>query len=192
MAADPRHTGQAEDEIDDKPQAAQSSDLWPESASMPAQQSAANEMFRQNSERLQQAANKELAQQSEPEQQHEPSPAEENPGNYSQLKQEHADITNDQALESENTQGADDPEIPMPENASHINYADLKQDHADIASQEVETDPKREQESGDRELRFVKDDERSKEESLEQEHPEEPGDQMRFVKDRSQGLDHSR
>jgi len=173
MATDPKDVGQTQTgEISEgaptRPEAVPRSIVWPGSASMPDQNRPAHQTFQQNSERLQKAAEaKREAQSQEP-------PASESReltfasdhgrGNYSELKQEHANAIGADVPDNQNVPGNHD----VPENEE------------------------KQQGSGERELSFVKDASRGNHAGMKLEQAEATGKELNFVKDQSPGLSQGR
>ena len=196
MAADPNEPGQTQ-----LPDKAGGPTIWPESANLPAQQSAANEMFRRNSERLQQTHEN----QSQTVTQEQPKPGKQGlsaaddhgDGNYNDLKLEHAEATGrESGDEIAQDNGIGEHDLVFVKDAGRGNYSSLKQEQA------ADTP---EQESGEHELTFVKDAGRQNYAALTQEHaaaegPEReqsaekseetdsPDKQLTFVKDQNHDL----
>jgi len=196
MAADPNEPGHTQ-----PPDKADGPTIWPESAGMAAQQSAANEMFKRNSERLQQAHEN----QSQTVTQEQPEPGKQGlsvaddhgDGNYNDLKLEHAEATGRESggdVAQDNSIGEHD--LVFVKDAGRGNYSSLKQEQA------ADTP---EQESGEHELTFVKDAGRQNYAALTQEHAaaegsereqpaekseetDSPDKQLTFVKDQNHDL----
>lgn len=181
MAADPNEPGQTQ-----PPDKAGAPTLWPESAGMAAQQSAANEMFRKNSERLQEAGeNKsQSASNEEPEiDSQDLPPAEDHAqGHYNDLKLEHADATGRESDDGQtNERETGERELTFVKDAGRGNHASLKQE------QSAADTPEQEQETGERKLTFVKDGERGNA-AEQKEEPTTPGKSLSFVKDHEPDL----
>jgi len=179
MAADPNEPGQAQ-----PPDKAEGPILWPESAGMVAQQGAANEMFRRNSERLQEANEHkdQAAPREEPQIDSQDLPPTEDhaQGHYNDLKLEHADATGRESDDGQaSARDTGERELTFVKDAGRGNHASLKQEQSAADTPE--------QESGERTLTFVKDGERGNS-AEQQEEPTASGKSLSFVKDHEPDL----
>ena len=171
------------------------STLWPDRADMVSQQSAANQVFRQNSERLQQASEaKRDAQLSE--QSHAGSDEltfvkGSGRGNYGVLKKEHFDAIqkHNAAQEQELGQSTGEQELSFPKEASRRNYGVLKQEDVDRITGNDQTP---EQGAGEDELTFVKDSGRENDADVKQEPAGATENELTFVKDQGTELSQGR
>jgi len=164
---DPKHRGE------DQP-----SPIWPEGQDMVTQQSAANEMFRQNSEKLNTSRAQEASQEK-------PAPENRHHGSTNDLKQEHAEAVNREAKEPERNVG--ERELHFVKDGPRPNRAALKEEHAEAAREGAPEGGQRQQETGERELKFVKDKDREQEPA--RDAPSKPENTLHFVKDRNRGPD---
>jgi len=147
MATGPRDAGQTQtNDVSQgdspRPEAARRSLSWPESSRMDVQQDAANQMFRQNSERLRQAAA--VTRETQSQEQPASGPRElsfakdRGRGNYNELKQEHAKATGRDAPNGQGKQhDSGERELSFAKDSARGKYAELKQEQANATGKEL-------------------------------------------------------